>query len=213
MLNAIKKNAVEALFPRFCVRCKQEGCLLCDDYCSVCVGVCPNLANLTYTAQAAEYPVQEASFKDGKLDIRDAGTFAITQEPQVLNICDFCNECGNCTTFCPTAGAPYKDKPRIHISEQSYIDAETGYRLSGNTLYFKSGGYQSVLTYHNGDFLYHSPIAQVRFDGKTKAVDSFNLEAEAKYFSTLEALEMIVLFESLRDLPVFNLDTNCTNLH
>ncbi len=31
MFHSIKKNAVEALFPRFCVRCKQEGCLLCDD--------------------------------------------------------------------------------------------------------------------------------------------------------------------------------------
>jgi putative selenate reductase len=178
-------------------------CLLCDDYCSVCVGVCPNLANLTYTARAVEYPVQEASFKAGKLDIRDAGIFTVTQGPQVLNIGDLCNECGNCTTFCPTAGEPYKDKPQIHISEQSYREAEMGYRLLGNTLHFKSGEYQSVLTYHEGDYLYHSAIAQVRFSGATKIVDSFNLEPKAKYFSTLEALEMIVLFESLQDNPVF----------
>ncbi len=178
-------------------------CLLCDDYCSVCVGVCPNLANLTYTAKAVEFPVQEASFKGGKLDLRDAGMFSVTQEPQVLNIGDFCNECGNCTTFCPTAGDPYKDKPRIHISEQSFNDADSGYRLTGNVLHFKSADYQSTLTYHDGDYLYHSSVAQVRFDGKSKHVDSFNLEPDTRYFSTLEALEMIVLFESLKDNPVF----------
>jgi len=177
-------------------------CLLCDDFCSVCVGVCPNLANLTYSAKAVSYPVQEASSKDGHVELQDAGTFTVKQEPQVLNIGDFCNECGNCTTFCPTAGDPYKDKPRIHISEQSFIEAEAGYRLSGNTFHFKSTEYQAVLTFHEGDFLYHSPVAQIRFDGKTKTIDSFNLEPDTKYFSTLEALKMIVLFENLKDNPV-----------
>ncbi|MEA3287093.1 MAG: putative selenate reductase subunit YgfK [Candidatus Marinimicrobia bacterium] len=186
-------------------------CLLCDDYCSVCVGVCPNLANLTYTAKAVDYPVQEASFKGVQLVIRDAGTFTVTQEPQVLNIGDFCNECGNCTTFCPTAGDPYKDKPRIHLSEQSFSESESGYRFVDKALYFKSGEYKSVLTYHEGDFLYHSPIAQVRFDGISKKVDSFNLEPGTNYFSTLEALEMIVLFESLKDIPVLFSDTDDTN--
>ena len=34
---------------------------------------------------------------------------------QIVNVGDFCNECGNCTTFCPTSGAPYRDKPRFWI--------------------------------------------------------------------------------------------------
>jgi putative selenate reductase len=29
---------------------------------------------------------------------------------QILHIDDYCNECGNCATFCPYDGKPYKDK-------------------------------------------------------------------------------------------------------
>jgi len=33
---------------------------------------------------------------------------------------DFCNECGNCTTFCPTAGEPYRDKPRLYLNRSDF---------------------------------------------------------------------------------------------
>ena len=177
-------------------------CLLCDDYCSVCVGVCPNLANLTYMVKPVDYPVHEASFEDDTIKMIRAGSFTVTQKPQVLNIGDFCNECGNCTTFCPTAGDPYKDKPRIHLSEQSFLESESGYQLSDKTLKFRDKSYKSVLTYHDGDYLFHSPVAQVRFDGESKQIDSINLEPDCKYYSTLEALEMIVMYEGLKELPM-----------
>ena len=28
---------------------------------------------------------------------------------------DACNECGNCVTFCPTSGRPWRDKPRLYL--------------------------------------------------------------------------------------------------
>jgi putative selenate reductase len=31
-----------------------------------------------------------------------------------------CNECGNCETFCPHNGAPYKDKITLFKNEQEY---------------------------------------------------------------------------------------------
>lgn len=178
-------------------------CLLCDDFCSVCVGVCPNLANLTYFAKPNSYSIQEGVLVEGEIVMKTVGTFQVNQKPQIINIGDFCNECGNCSTFCPTAGDPYKDKPRFHLSEQSFTDAESGYQLSGKTLKFKDRDYQAVLTFHEGDYLYHSPYAQVRFDGHSGDVDSINLEPESKYFSTLEAMEMIVLYESLKGNPIF----------
>jgi len=33
---------------------------------------------------------------------------------------DFCNECGNCATFCPTVGRPYTDKPRIFFHRDDF---------------------------------------------------------------------------------------------
>ena len=179
-------------------------CLLCDDYCSVCVGVCPNLANLTYMVKPVSYDIHDVNIVDGKPELELTGRLELKQEPQVLNIGDFCNECGNCTTFCPTAGDPYLDKPRFHLSEQSFSEATSGYHLSGKILRYKDKEYQSVLTFQDGDYLYHSPTAQVRFEGVSKAVDSIDLKTGNSSFSTFEALGMIVLFENLQDIPMLH---------
>jgi len=78
-------------------------CLDCDLYCSLCDGVCPNLALLTYETAPTE-----------------AGA---RQPYQVAVLADLCNECGNCTTFCPTAGRPFRDKPRLFL-DRSEFDAQ-----------------------------------------------------------------------------------------
>ena len=75
-------------------------CLDCDVYCSLCVGVCPNLALQTYEADAADSTAR--------------------QRYQVAVLADLCNECGNCTTFCPTAGRPYQDKPRLYLDREEF---------------------------------------------------------------------------------------------
>ena len=51
-------------------------------------------------------------------------TVAIQQRYQVAVLTDFCNECGNCVTFCPAAGRPYHDKPRLYINRREF-EAET----------------------------------------------------------------------------------------
>lgn len=58
-------------------------CLECDKICECCVDVCPNRANVT-------------------LDVEG--------KKQILHIDCMCNECGNCTIFCPYNSAPYRDK-------------------------------------------------------------------------------------------------------
>ena len=42
------------------------------------------------------------------------------QHYQVAVLADLCNECGNCTTFCPTSGAPYRDKPRLYLNREDF---------------------------------------------------------------------------------------------
>lgn len=39
-------------------------------------------------------------------------------------LADWCNECGNCTTFCPTSGAPYRDKLRLYL-DRGEFEAQT----------------------------------------------------------------------------------------
>jgi len=83
-------------------RSEAARCLDCDTYCSLCVGVCPNLALLTYET---DFSAQDA---------------VVQQHFQVAVLADLCNECGNCTTFCPTAGQPYRDKPRLYLDREEF---------------------------------------------------------------------------------------------
>ncbi|MFH2032099.1 MAG: putative selenate reductase subunit YgfK [Bacteroidota bacterium] len=66
-----------------------QRCLMCNYECNKCVDVCPNRANIV---------------------IKTSGGGLFKDKNQILHIDSFCNECGNCETFCPYAGAPYKEK-------------------------------------------------------------------------------------------------------
>ncbi len=88
-------------------RREAERCLDCDLLCSVCDSVCPNRAILTYRAD-----LPPSSWQPG---------FPITQGPQVAVLADLCNECGNCVTFCPTQGLPWRDKPRLFLDRGSFL--------------------------------------------------------------------------------------------
>jgi putative selenate reductase len=99
-------------------------CLDCDDVCSLCVTVCPNRANHAYTMAPFRLALPVLVQRAGRLVAEGSRPFAVEQLVQTLNIADFCNECGNCSTFCPTAGAPYKDKPRFWIDQEGFREAK-----------------------------------------------------------------------------------------
>ncbi|MGL4736689.1 MAG: putative selenate reductase subunit YgfK [Cellulosilyticaceae bacterium] len=58
-------------------------CLSCDHICECCCDVCPNRANIA---------------------------LKVNGHTQILHIDRMCNECGNCTVFCPYNSSPYKEK-------------------------------------------------------------------------------------------------------
>ena len=95
-------------------------CLLCDEVCDVCTTVCPNRANISYTIKPKDYVLYDLEVKNGEIFKTNKRIFRTTQTNQVLNIGDFCNECGDCSTFCPTSGNPYLDKPKFYLTEESY---------------------------------------------------------------------------------------------
>jgi putative selenate reductase len=99
-------------------------CLDCDDLCSLCVTVCPNRANQAYGIEPFSMQLPLLVQRQGRLVAEGARAFDVSQRVQTLNIADFCNDCGNCDTFCPAAGAPYKDKPRFWIDEEGYREAK-----------------------------------------------------------------------------------------
>ncbi|WP_333651237.1 putative selenate reductase subunit YgfK [Lacrimispora sp.] len=73
---------------------KVEGarCLGCSNVCENCAEVCPNRANL-----ALDIP---------GLDMH-----------QIVHVDYMCNECGNCTSFCPYDSSPYLDKFTLFANE------------------------------------------------------------------------------------------------
>ena len=74
-------------------------CLECNVICNKCVDVCPNRANV-----AIEMDKQEG-FQDAY---------------QILHLDALCNECGNCATFCPYDGKPYKDKLTLFATKKDF---------------------------------------------------------------------------------------------
>jgi len=92
-------------------------CLACDEVCEICVEVCPNRANVVF-------------------DIPELGN-------QIIHIDGMCNECGNCSVFCPHIGNPYKDKFTIFWTKED----------------FESSKNQGLLKQDNGLYL-------IRYDGK-----------------------------------------------
>jgi putative selenate reductase len=80
---------------------KAEGdrCLTCDVICEVCTEVCPNRANVA---------IRVPGFADPR---------------QIVHLDGLCNECGDCGTFCPHAGLPYKDKITIFWTRADFEDS------------------------------------------------------------------------------------------
>lgn len=84
-------------------------CVTCDK----CIPVCPNDANFTYPLAA-----QDFAYSDFAVDARGnvtpvdvAERFVTEKSMQIANFADYCNECGNCDTFCPEYGGPFIEKP------------------------------------------------------------------------------------------------------
>lgn len=92
-----------------------DRCLSCNVVCQNCVDVCPNRANVSIRME------------DGRR--------------QVLHIDRMCNECGNCTTFCPYSSEPCKDKFTLYHTMEDFLDSENAGFLSlgGGTVRVRLG--------------------------------------------------------------------------
>ena len=99
-------------------------CLGCRALCLKCVEVCPNRANTGIALPG------------------------YTDSLQIVHIDAFCNECGNCETFCPWEGpphgSPYRDKVTVFNTIEDfnrsanpgfYIAATTGTVRTGEDVY------------------------------------------------------------------------------
>lgn len=111
-------------------------CLECSYICNKCVEVCPNRANVAidmrYRNDLFDHPFQ------------------------IVHLDAFCNECGNCATFCPWEGAPYLDKLTVFSRSDDFENSE-------NTGFLKDG--DEVLVRIDGDTSTHKVLSDGSIDG------------------------------------------------
>ena len=135
---------------------ESQRCLECSYICNRCVDVCPNRANFA-------------------IDVRELGMF---ENPyQILHIDAFCNECGNCTTWCPWSGEPYKDKFTIFASRDDLMaSAQLGIYVGSREIVMR-------------DLVEDSPIivelAYVKHDEGTITVDGDVDELTSEFLAYL----------------------------
>jgi putative selenate reductase len=175
-------------------------CLLCDEVCDICVTVCPNRANISYTIEPFEIPLKKIQWKNKRIETVDDGIYRIRQPYQILNIEDFCNECGNCTTFCPTSGAPYRDKPKIALTEDSYRSLKEGFFLKDHILRYKKEGDIFSLTETKDSWLFEGKDFSAILDQKSFEIRSIDISnPERKEIRLHDAVTMSLIMKTLKN--------------
>ena len=95
-VQAIAKKGILKMAKDAC--CEGSRCLDCSTVCENCADSCPNRANVVI------------KLSDGR--------------HQILHIDKMCNECGNCTQFCPYASEPCRDKFTLFQTKEDMDDSK-----------------------------------------------------------------------------------------
>jgi putative selenate reductase len=186
-----------------------ERCLDCDDLCSLCVTVCPNRANLAYATPAVHLHLPLLVVREGRLVAEGSEPFRVDQQVQILNLGDACNDCGNCTPFCPTQGAPYRDKPRFWDDPEAFAEpGREGYRMTRENgemrLEARLGGRGHWLAETGSELVYRSDEVRVVLDADSLAVRGWEACAtlpEGQRVSLNQMGVMVVLRHAREVLP------------
>jgi putative selenate reductase len=131
-------------------------CMQCSTFCDKCVEVCPNRANYTFSVSPVALTLPVLSCRDGQLVVTGEEVFGIEQGRQIVHVDDFCNECGNCATFCVHDGEPYLDKPRLFLAASDFErEEDNAFRIEkdskvGWVVRRREGGKESQLSVQDG---------------------------------------------------------------
>jgi putative selenate reductase len=180
-------------------------CLDCHKYCSLCVGVCPNLALQTWQSDPFEAHLPELKLGPDGIHAGPGKTWQVKQAFQIAVLADWCNECGNCTTFCPTAGEPYRDKPRLYLDiaefEAQQDNAFMVFREADNWAMDARWQGETHRIELNGKLDYQAPSFSARLDPETFAVEQIDALVAANDGGELSlepAAAMYVLLNGLK---------------
>jgi NADPH-dependent glutamate synthase beta subunit-like oxidoreductase len=176
-------------------------CLDCHLICSLCVGVCPNMALMTYEMEPFRTTLPSLAAAGGQLIAGDVSSYVADQQFQIAVLTDFCNECGNCVTACPTSGTPYVDKPRFYLDREDFEAQKTNAFMlfDDGSIASRVDGETHRLS-ANGTVEYRAPAFEARLEAGSLNVIEATPAREAtdgEAFSLEPAADMYVLLKGL----------------
>jgi putative selenate reductase len=197
-------DLVEATLTEEAALAEAARCMQCSSFCDKCVEVCPNRANYTVTVSPVSLAVPRVACRDGQLAVTGEEVFQITQARQIVHVDDFCNECGNCATFCVHDGKPYLDKPRLFLQERDFEqEDDNAFYVEGNgkgwMIRRREGGKESRLSVEDGtgEVEFENDLLSMSLapDFQVKALE-LKKEFEGA-FSLAGAAEMVVVLKGI----------------
>jgi putative selenate reductase len=179
-------------------------CLYCDEICNICFSVCPNFANVYFETLPRKFNCPVLSINKERVNVIAYAEFNVNQKYQIINIADFCNECGNCDTFCPTSGAPYKTKPRFALSKDCFEAEDNIYHWNNGVLYLKMNGVEKKLLFNGQFFVYSDDKIELSFNEEFIISGMEPLTSEKIEIDTSETAEMLFYYINLKNNHLFN---------
>lgn len=176
-------------------------CLLCDEVCNICTSVCPNLAFHSYETGPRQWLLQKIGSNNGIYELTDDGDFQLEQKLQILHLADWCNQCGNCGTFCPSAGKPYQDKPHLYLKRESFEASKDGYFFNKEKARLEAYEQDKLVTLQEEDdgYIFQNQTLQVRLDKKSFHVTAVKIRGKTNFIVSLRtAAQMSVILEGAR---------------
>jgi len=178
-------------------------CLACDEVCNICTTVCPNLALQSYSINPFKLNLQKIEIINGKAKISDDKLFEVSQKYQIIHIADWCNECGNCTTFCPSSGSPYKEKPHLYLNRQSFeTDTDCYFYQKTNGIHqleYKDNETVFTLSDTGSEYIYQNESFKIILDRLSFKINSYKIKENSTFAILLEkAAEMKVVLEGAK---------------
>lgn len=175
-------------------------CFQCDEVCSVCTTVCPNLALMTYEVNPATFETQKIKVNAGKVEILKDKAFEVSQKYQILHIADWCNKCGNCNTFCPTASAPYLEKPHLFLNRDYFENEIDGFFLGENKLLGKFEGKLFSFEEFENEFCFQTEQIELNLN-KDLSIENYTILKEEDFELDLDiAVQMKIILHGVHNL-------------
>jgi putative selenate reductase len=191
-------DLVEQTLTEEAARREAARCLQCSAVCDKCVEVCPNRANHVYHISPVSLELPQLACRDGKLVTSGTEPFAVDQSRQIIHIDDFCNECGNCATFCVHQGKPYVEKPRLFLRVRDFEHAEdNALYIEGSTVRQRRGGQESRLSVGGGTITYEDAKVRLVLDSAFSVIEMTLKDTFEGTLSLANVVEMALILEGM----------------